>query len=175
MKRMSIVFVLVLAFSALFILPLWQDDAMAQNSGNGCKLQGTWIGETPYPLPGNPDFVLKFFSTYQGTGDTEGTDVLEWINPLPDPGTTWANPHGVWTKSGPNRYKYTLLGFITDAATGNVLVIARHVGTKTLTDCNTMEVTSTVEYLAPDGTPLMCAPTNATLHRVVQQKGCQAP
>jgi len=58
--------------------------------GNGCKLQGTWIGEVPYPLPDETPmdptddvyYMLKFFAVYHGTGDNEGTEVLEWINPV---------------------------------------------------------------------------------------------
>jgi len=71
MKRMIIVCTTVLVCLAVVSLPLWQSDAIAGSSQNGCKLQGTWIAETSYPLPGNPDYKLKFFAVYDGTGDNE--------------------------------------------------------------------------------------------------------
>jgi hypothetical protein len=165
---------------ALFVI-LLAGTAFAGDNGNGCKLQGTWIGELPYPLPDDTPldptddtyYMLKFFATYHGTGDNEGTDVLEWINPVPAPGTSWSNARGIWKKSGPNTYKYTIQGHIFDAETGDILTVVRHVGTKTLTDCNTMEIISTAEYLNPDMTPIMCVPGETTLHRVVQEEPCE--
>jgi hypothetical protein len=92
MKRILIGAVTVFALSTLVILPLWHTDAEAGSAGNGCKLQGTWIGEAPYPLLGGAgDYNLKFFAVYHGTGDNEGTDVTEWINPVTGPGTSWSN------------------------------------------------------------------------------------
>ena len=86
--------------------------AFAGDNGNGCKLQGTWIGETPYPLPDetpmdptdDASYILTFFAAYHGTGDNEGTEVLEWINPVPAPGIGWSNVGGIWKKVGPNQY-----------------------------------------------------------------------
>jgi len=148
---------------------------------NGCKLQGTWIGETPYPLPDDTPmdptddiyYMLKFFTVYHGTGDTEGTDVIEWINPVPGPSIGWSNVRGIWKKIGPNKYSYTAIGYMFNVATGDIVQIVRHGGTKLLTDCNTMEVTSGIEYLAPDMTPLMCISGTSTLHRIPMQEPCE--
>jgi len=150
--------------------------AFAGDSDNGCKLQGTWTGEMPYLLAGGPDYyMLKFFTTYHGTGDNEGTEVMDWINPVPAPGTEWSNVRGVWKKVGPNKYSYTGYGYMFDKATGDVVMILRHGGIKHLTDCNTMEATSSVEYLAPDMTPLLCVGGTVTLKRVVMQEPCESP
>ena len=96
---------------ALYVV-LLAGTAFAGDNGNGCKLQGTWIGETPYPLPDetpmdptdNEYYMLKMVNVYYGTGDNDGIAVAEWINPVPDPGTSWSNSgRGVWEKSGPNK------------------------------------------------------------------------
>jgi hypothetical protein len=148
--------------------------AFAGDNGNGCKLLGTWVGEMPYPHPEGGYYTLKFFGVYHGTGDNNGTDVLDWINSIPDPGTKWSSGRGVWEKAGPNQYRYTLLGHIFDAQTGEIMAVVRHVGLKTLTDCNTMEVITRVEYLTPDMTQtIMCIPGEATLHRVVEAEPCE--
>ena len=112
----------------LFAVMLLAVSAFAGDNGNGCKLQGTWIGETPYALPDNTPndpsddvyYMLKFFSVFHGTGDNEGTEVTEFINPVPAPGTTWGNggARGVWEKSGSNQYKYTKFGYIYATANG---------------------------------------------------------
>ncbi len=171
MKRIILGAVTILSISALVILPLWHIDAAA---GNGCKLQGTWIGESPYPLPDNPDFKLRFLATYHGEGDNEGTDVAEWANLPTAPGTSVTSSRGNWEKSGPNTYKYTMMGFLVDSATGTVLSVSRNSGTKTLVDCNTMVVTCAVEYLDPETMePLMCVPSTATLKRILIQEPCQ--
>ena len=149
--------------------------AFAGDDGNGCKLQGTWIGETPYPSPDNIQYMLKFFSVFHGTGDTVGTEVTEWINPVPDPGTAWSNPRGVWEKSGPKQYKYTKRGYIYAAANGAILVVVKHTGTFTLVDCNTLVVDTNVEYFTyPDMIPIMCQSARATLQRVLlEEDACQ--
>jgi hypothetical protein len=147
-----------------------------------CKLPGTWIGETPYPLPdGTPldptddtYYMLRFFATYHGMGNNGGPSVTEWINPVPDPGTSWSNVRGVWEKSGFRKYEYTKIGHIFDSENGNIIFVVRHRGTITLTDCNTAEITSTIEYLSyPDMVSLMCVPADVTIHRVVMQDACQ--
>jgi hypothetical protein len=153
--------------------------AFAGDSNNGCKVQGTWIGETPYPLPSSGYYMLKFVITYQGTGDTEGTVRMEFANPIPMPGTLWSSAaHGVWAKTGPNTYKYTELGFIYDAMTGEILTIVRHIGRATIKTCNEAEFTGTTEYLNPDYTPQYpgCIPITGLVHRVLLQEAesCRA-
>jgi hypothetical protein len=180
MKRVIIGAVTVLAISTLVILPLLQTDAEAANSGDWwspwrCNLQGTWIGEIPYPLPGGTEYYnLKFFSVYHETEDNEGTVVTEWINGVPDPGTHWGNPRGVWRKSGRNTYEYSKMGFIVEEGTGTVLTVVRHAGTITFTDCDTFVANSTAEYLDADMTPIACIPYSVTMKRIVMQKPCQA-
>lgn len=165
---------------ALFAV-VFTGSAFAAGNGNGCKLQGTWVGETPYPLPDDTPldssddtyYMLRFFSTFHGIGDNEGTEVAEWANAVPDPGTSWSNARGVWKKSGPNQYTYTKIGYIYDTVNGDILFAVRHAGTLTLTDCNTITVNSTVEYLLAGSTPIMCVPLATTLHRVTIQQPCE--
>jgi hypothetical protein len=66
------------------------------------------------------------------------------------------------------------MAFSFDDATGTVFLMIRHWGTIALMDCNTAAVNSMAEYLAPDGTPLMCVPGKVTLKRVDIQEPCQA-
>ena len=156
--------------------------AFAGDNGNGCKLQGTWIGEVPYPLPDETPmdptddvyYMLKFFAAYHGTGDNEGTEVLEWINPVPAPGIGWSNIRGIWKKVGPNQYSYTAKGFFFNKATGAIVMVVRWGGTKHLTDCNTMEATSIIEYLTPDMTPLQCISGTGILQRMIPQEPCES-
>jgi len=176
MKRITLGAVTILAISALVVLPLWHTDAEAGISGNGCKAQGVWIGETPYPLPGNPGFKLELMVTHNGTGDNDGTAVMEFINLPAPPGILWSNiARGVWAKSGPNTYKYTYLAFSVDAATYNILGAIRHAGTATLTDCNSFVVAGTMEDLDPETMqPRSCVPESATFKRLLLQEPCQA-
>lgn len=80
------------------------------NSGKGCKLQGTSIGEVLYPLAGNWNecYWLKFFVTCHGMGDNEGPEVMELYkscsNSRPH---SWSSVRGIWQKVGPNKYAYT--------------------------------------------------------------------
>jgi hypothetical protein len=163
----------IITIVALFAVIL-AGTAFAGDSGNGCKLQGTWMGEAPYPLAGGPNYyMLKMFVVYNGTGDTEGTEVSEWINPVPTPGTSWSNARGVWVKSGPHKYKYTKLGYSYDQESGDIVEVLRHTGTITITDCNTALVESSLEFSTPDMTPVMCVPYTVTLHRMLPAEPCQ--
>ena len=167
----------------LFAVMLLAVSAFAGDSSKVCKLQGTWIGEFPYALPDNTPndpsddvyYMLKFFSVFHGTGDNGGTEVTEFINPVPAPGTTWGpSARGVWEKSGPNQYKYTKWGHIYATANGTILMVVKHTGTFALTDCNTLRANTEVEYLSyPDMTSLMCTAGEVTLKRVVLEDGCQ--
>ena len=79
---------------------------------------------------------------------------------------------GVWTKSGPNKYDYTTLIYRVLDATGEIVLILRASGTKTLTDCDTMSVETTYEFLLPDGTPVGCSSgtVEGGIHRMHVQK-----
>jgi hypothetical protein len=164
----------VLVFAVLLVATVFAGD---NDKGHGCKLQGTWSGEFLYPLAGGPDYYwFKYFVTYHGTGDNEGTEVMDWINPVPAPGHKWSNGRGVWKKIGPNKYSWTAYVYEFDEQTGDIIYILRHGGIKHLTDCNTMEATDIIEYLAPDGTPLMCVDGGiATVHRMLVQEPCEPP
>jgi hypothetical protein len=161
---------------ALFVV-LLAGSAFVGDKDNGCKLQGTWMGETPYPLPGNPDFILRFMATYHGTGDNEGTEVIHYFN-LPTNLPTEAkfgDSRGVWAKTGPNTYDYTLVTVVVDDL-GNVVGIARNSGTKKLTNCNSMEATSNIQYLDPETMspiPGMCFPGTATAQRITLHQPCE--
>jgi hypothetical protein len=134
----------------LFAVMVLAVSAFAGDSGNGCKLQGTWLWATPYPVPGNPDFILKFWATYIGTGDNEGTELVEWINYPAPLASSLIGPRGVWAKAGPNKYDYTMIGFVSQKETGTIEQLVVHKGTKTLTGCNTMTATDVIQYFNPD-------------------------
>jgi hypothetical protein len=166
---------------ALFVI-LLAGTAFAGDNGNGCKLQGTWIGEIPYLLPDDTPldptddvyYMLKLFVTYNGTGDNEGTEFMDWINPVPPPGHSWSNARGIWKKVGPNMYSWTAYGYEFDDATGDIVYILRHGGIKHLMDCNTIEATDKVEYLDSDMNPLMCIDGGTvTVHRILMQEPCE--
>ncbi|MBN1567847.1 MAG: hypothetical protein JXA73_08355 [Acidobacteria bacterium] len=162
---------------ALFCLML-TGIAIAGDSGNGCKLQGTWIGEVPMPPFTNPDgsvFMSTFMVTYHGTGDNKGTEVVEWINLPPGflpKGVSASMERGVWEKSGPNRYDYTTLVYRIWDATGQIVLILRASGTKILIDCDTMSLETTYEFLLPDGTIIGCSSgiVEGSIHRMRVQK-----
>ncbi len=161
---------------ALFAVVL-AGTAFAGDSGNGCKLQGSWLGR----IPTGGIYIV----TYHGTGDNEGTDDLEWITGSPTLfgvfpyATSVSSNRGVWAKAGPNKYDFTLLQVGLNADQ-NIEYIARYSGTKILTDCNTMEVRIlAVEILSPeDLQPLACIPmdpnTPPTIARRITLSGtCQ--
>jgi hypothetical protein len=77
--------------------------------------------------------MSQHFVSLHGTGDNEGTDVLESINPVPAPGHSWSNFRGIWQKVGRNKYSYTLYGYEFDDATGDIVLIIRQAGIKHLT------------------------------------------
>jgi hypothetical protein len=154
----------------------------AGDNGNGCKPNGTWIGELPYPLPDdtpldptdNDYYMLKLFAEHSGAGDNEGSTVTEWINPVTDPGTSWSNQRGVWKKSGGKKYDFSKIGYIYNNSNGEITAIYRQDGSFILTDCDTMAVSAMVEISTyPDMIPVMCVPYEVTLKRVLLREPCQ--
>jgi len=162
--------IIVVFFVVLFVA----GTVFAGDNANGCKLQGTWIGETPYPLAGGPElYMLKLFFIYHGTGDNEGTVAMDFINPVPAPGHSWSNGRGIWKKVGPNKYSYTMDVYEFDVATGDIFGIGRHVGIANLKDCNTIELNTSFEVLvAPDMTPAGCSGIALAIHRMLPQEPC---
>jgi len=153
----------IAAFFALVAVML-AGTAFAGDSGNGCKLQGTWYGDAP-------DFS-RWIANYHGAGANEGTSDLEFINPILPPGTSLSSARGVWAKSGPSTFDYTLIYFLSDAG-GNIILAIRDSGVKTLTDCNTMEITNCTNYVDPETLepyPGPCVPSTATARRVLLQE-----
>ena len=126
---------------ALFAVML-AGTAFTGDNGNGCKLQGTWIFDTPWVAgDGSGDYTLKTFITFNGngTGDDDGTLELDYANPWPGSGLLWTINRGVWKKSGGNNYKYTYYVALADEM-GTVYGTLRHNGTATLQDCNTLYI-----------------------------------
>jgi hypothetical protein len=151
---------LIFAFSIPLTLVAGGKDKPAHDERGdrdcGCKLQGVWI------LGGPTDWYLSTF-TFQGTGDNEGTYVVETINDL---GFAWANPNywfginvdwkilnahytvyrGIWVKTGPNTYKTKAQGYVVQRIeTGNehfdqTALVFQDSLTITLKDCNTAEI-----------------------------------
>jgi hypothetical protein len=140
----------IITVVALFAVML-AGTAFAGDNGNGCKLQGTWVWEFPFPLPWDENFALKYLITYMGTGDNVGTDITEPLNSdfLYGPDLSLSNSHGIWVKSGPNQYDYTLIGYVTDRASGTIVAGTSTSGTKILTSCNTAEANAVTVPLIP--------------------------
>jgi hypothetical protein len=142
--------------------------AFAGDSGNGCKLQGTWLWNMPTPISDN----LRFWATYNGTGDNDGTEIVEYINYSQNI-ASYSTARGVWKKSGPNKYDYTMIDFLFLRDTGDILAVTRYTGTKTMIDCNTIEATAWTEVLDPETMEPITPPTGggiATGHRILLQK-----
>jgi hypothetical protein len=157
-------------FVALFAIML-AGTAFAGDSGNGCKLQGTWLYNASTPLVDN----LRFWATYNGTGDNDGTEIVEYIN-YPQNFVSYSTARGVWKKSGPNKYDYTMIDFLIYRETGEIVTVTRYTGTKTMIDCNTIEGTIWSEALDPDtmepNTPPVYGGTGIG-HRILLQKPAQ--
>jgi hypothetical protein len=163
----------IITVVALFAVML-AGTAFAGDSGNGCKLQGTWTAEVPYPHPTNESgwYWLKFYETFHGTGDNEGTVVLDFINPVPGTGYGWSPGRGNYEKVGPNKYSYTMDVYVYDTTTGDIVGIGRHVAMATLKDCNTIEVNTAFET-GPGMTDLYCLGKQTwTLHRILPREPC---
>jgi hypothetical protein len=140
----------IITVVALFAVML-AGTAFAGDSGNGCKLQGTWVWEFPFPLPWDENFALKYLITYMGTGDNEGTDITEPLNSdfFYGPDLSLSSSHGIWVKSGPGQYDYTVVAYVADRASGIIVAGSMTSGTKILTGCNTAEATAVTIPLIP--------------------------
>jgi len=137
------------------------------DKGQGCKLQGTWLYVTSAYVEN-----LRLWATYNGTGDNDGTEIVEYIN-YPQNVVSYSTARGVWKKSGPNKYDYTMIDFLFLRETGELLAVTRYTGTKTMTDCSTIEATSWVEALDPDTMEPMMEPFymgTSTGHRILLQE-----
>jgi hypothetical protein len=137
--------VLVLALSIPpMLLAAADDDDDCIYGNRRCKLQGTWIlGDLADPF--------SLMITYQGTGDNEGTEAMEFvrtIEPLP-PDTRLTGFRGVWVKSGHRSYDYATQGYFVGLDNQQVYLVMIIRGTITLTSCNTMEAIVTTEYYIP--------------------------
>jgi hypothetical protein len=72
---------------------------------------------------------------------------------------------GVWERTGPNSYAYTLVGFTLDA-NGGTQYISKLTGTETLSeDCNTMLLQNTyLQIYLPDADPFSDTPIIGPLY-----------
>jgi len=140
----------------------------AENSGNGCKLQGTWLADWPV-------YGITFFITHHGTGANDGTSDAEWITvTTPAPGISISGARGVWAKSGPNTFDLTLRTFFTVGPQGNIAYMGKFIGAITLTDCNTYSWAGITEYWEPGATePFMLDPAAGSAQRMVQEEPFQ--
>ena len=109
--------------------------AFAGNSGNGCKLEGTWYGE---------DFFMGSFNVqFHGEGNSTGALHME-ITKFNDVfHQLWPDLTGVshllgnWKQTGGNSYSFVRqqTWYISGVAVG----FSRVYGTMRFTDCNTLE------------------------------------
>ena len=159
---------------ALFFVML-VGTAFADDNGNGCKPQGTWINDILWPAgDGSGNYTLKLFYTFHdGTGDNDGTIELDYANPWPGSDLLWTINRGVWKKSGGNTYKFTYYVALADEA-GNIYGILRHDGTATLQDCNTMFIVECFVVVDPETLePLMdYGGAEGTMQRMTLKGSC---
>jgi hypothetical protein len=141
--------------------------AFAGDSEKGCKLQGVWTTGVA------SDWFLSTF-TFQGTGDNEGTYVMEiindlggWLalplefgNPLGEiiPNARYTVRPGIWTKTGPKTYQTKAQGYVVQRTemfgtyVDSVAVVFLDKLTITLKDCNTAEAVVETLYFHPGDT-----------------------
>ena len=139
-------------FIALCAVLFVAGTVFAGDNGNGCKLQGTWISDGPFPAgDGSGDYTLKQFTTFygNGTGDNDGTLQLDYANPWPGEGLLWTINRGVWKKSGGNSYKTRVYCSLADEM-GNIYGIVRYDGTVTIQDCNTLHIANVGVLVDPE-------------------------
>jgi hypothetical protein len=150
-KKKMTVLAIVIVIAAILLVPNWQTDAAAfRGKGNWCDIRGTWYGASPYG---------SYMVNYDGAHPFKGTIDLVWISGDPTlggdfPDAVWTrHTRGVWVRTGPNTFDFTVLTFSTNSAY-EVLYIFRSNGTNTLVDCNTNESTANLEFLTPDMDPI---------------------
>jgi hypothetical protein len=149
-KKKMTVLAIVIVIAAILLVPNWQTDAAAfRGKGKWCDLRGSWYGTSTWG---------SFMVTFNG-GIFKGTGDIVWVSGDPTmggfyPDADWArHTRGVWVRTGPNTFDWTILSFGTNSAF-EVLYILRGSGTKTLVDCNTAEDLINVEILDPGMDPI---------------------
>ncbi len=143
----------ILSISCVLVaLALAAPAAVAQP--NSCDLQGTWVGAI--------DGGGGFLSSYEGRTRLSGTLDLEWIEiPATIPGVfddavAFTQSKGVWRRSGPRSFVYTIFNYALDSD-GNVVYALKTSGTKEISeDCKVAEITACLEYFDAVGEPLFC-------------------
>ena len=140
---------------------------------NSCDLQGTWIGEVDESAGGG-----NWLATYQGRTRTKGTLELQFLDISANLGPPFdaerfSPTKGVWERTGRRSFVYTMVTYGVDSL-GNTYYSAENTGTVELSeDCNSLTVEACIEYIAPDGTPFLCAcGLVATATRLELQEPC---
>lgn len=124
----------IITVVALFAV-LLAGTAFAGDTGNGCKLEGTWYGEDY--------FMGSFAIQYHGEGNSTGTLHMEMTKFNDVFHQLWIDLTGVshllgnWKQKGDKSYSFVRqqTWYISGAAVG----ISRVHGTMRFTDCNTLE------------------------------------
>ena len=116
----------------------------------GCSLVGSWMTmnlDTDYS---------QWMATINGQGHagTGEVEVPKWPEALPPGAVAWTTLRGVWQRTGPNTFAFTLIGWLVDAS-GTPLYVARNSGTEILSeDCTVLTVVSTMEILTEAMEPI---------------------
>lgn len=164
----------VLLFSCT-VLPFLGKDAIA--ASNNCTTVGTWFGVG--------DSGTTWMDTVTpGSSATVGQMNLEWVLLDPTLGGFFpqavraTNAVGVWEKVNERNYEYTWVVYALDAA-GAAVFVARASGTKSLADCDHINITYVLElWLAGQDMnadpPFFCVAGTATETRMpLVQAVCQ--
>lgn len=115
-------------------------DAIA--ASHNCTIVGTWFGV-------DGTYTWMNTTTY-GSSATVGQLNYEWVKYDPTleglfPGTVrWTNSIGVWEKVKRHEYRFTWVVYGLDAA-GAITFIARASGTKSMANCDHVDIAAVVE------------------------------
>jgi len=115
-------------------------DAIA--ASQNCTIVGTWFG-----VDGTYTWVN---TTTYGSSATVGQLNYEWVKYDPTlgglfPGTVrWTNSIGVWEKVKRHEYRFTWVCYGLDAA-GAITFIGRASGTKSMTNCDHVNIAAVIE------------------------------
>jgi hypothetical protein len=138
-----------------------------------CKVLGSWMGY--YTIDPFPTGDAWWVSTITGQNAEHGISILDipgfdptitvdGVPTFPDAVKSSAL-RGVWERTGPYSYAYTLVGFTLDS-NGGTQYISKLTGTETLSeDCNTMLLQNTyLQIYLPDADPFSDTPIIGPLY-----------
>jgi len=181
MKRYRILVVLSLIGVSSLIVAAKYGDPPCYN------LEGPWVASHApgSPLGSGPHFLVTYHAM-GNSGDQYSFDVDGLVG---DP-TVWHPAatsltafHGIFQKTGRNRFESSSIGYVLDAA-GQVLLISNVHTAASFTSCDTQDCSATCSLYLPaqdanqDGIPdegqqpIQCVPVNWIITRITMTPPC---